>query len=160
MTWRGSTSAQDRLFASLVYIIPMLDALPFGLRLLNDFFGISALIALSRIPLIQLYYLPFVPFAVFIALYVLVVRSDSIAHFIRFNTMQAILISILLSLFSIIWQYVLASILGGTIIEQTLFSTVFLGVVAASGYSILQSAMGRYAEIPTLSEAAYAQVRY
>jgi len=34
-----------------------------------------------------------------------------------------------------------------------------LGTVAAVLYSIVQSALGRYAEIPTLSEAVYMQVR-
>jgi hypothetical protein len=36
---------------------------------------------------------------------------------------------------------------------------VFLGVVAAVVYSVIQSAMGRYAEIPTISDAVYMQVR-
>ncbi|MGL5878515.1 MAG: Tic20 family protein, partial [Xenococcaceae cyanobacterium] len=35
----------------------------------------------------------------------------------------------------------------------------FLGTLAASFYSIVQSILGRYAEIPTLSDAAYSQVR-
>jgi len=36
---------------------------------------------------------------------------------------------------------------------------VFLGAIAAIIYSIVQSVLGRYAEIPTLSEAVYMQVR-
>ncbi|MBD2021803.1 hypothetical protein H6F43_16605, partial [Leptolyngbya sp. FACHB-36] len=51
------------------------------------------------------------------------------------------------------------AILSGTMLEQTLFNTIFLGVVAAVGYAVVQSALGRYAEIPTISEAAYTQVR-
>lgn len=158
MTWRGSNTAQDRIFASLVYLVPLLDVLPFGQSFLREFLGVS-LGALLRFPLIQLYYAPFVPFIVFFALFLLVVRNEGIAHFIRFNAMQAILISIVLSLFSIIWQYALGPILGVSLLSQTLFNTVFLGTLAAVGYSVVQSALGRYAEIPTISDAAYTQVR-
>jgi uncharacterized membrane protein len=112
-----------------------------------------------RFPLVQFYYFPFVPFIVFFALYLLVVRNEEMRHFIRFNAMQAILISIVLSLFGIIWQYILGPILGGSLLSTTLFNTVFLGTLAAVVYSVAQSVLGRYAEIPTISEAAYTQVR-
>lgn len=158
MTWRGSNTAQDRIFASLVYLVPLLDVLPFGQSFLREFLGIN-LSALMRFPLVQIYYFPFVPFVVFFALFLLVVRNEGINHFIRFNAMQAILISIVLSLFGIVWQYVLGPILGGGLLTQTLFNTVFLGTLAAAGYSVVQSALGRYAEIPTISDAAYTQVR-
>lgn len=158
MTWRGSSTVQDRIFASLVYLVPLLDAIPFGQSFLRDFLGIS-LRTLMQFPLVQIYYLPFVPFVIFFALFLLVVRNEGLNHFIRFNAMQAILISIILSLFSIIWQYALGPILGGGLLTQTLFNTVFLGTIAAVGYSVVQSALGRYAEIPTISDAAYTQVR-
>ena len=158
MAWRGSNTAQDKIFASLVYLVPLLDVLPFGQSFLREFLSIN-LGTLLRFPLIQLYYTPFIPFVVFFALFLLVVRNEGIAHFIRFNAMQAILISIVLSLFSIIWQFILGPILGGSLLTQTLFNTVFLGTIVAVGYSVVQSALGRYAEIPTISDAAYTQVR-
>ncbi len=158
MTWRGSVTPQDRLFACLVYLLPILDALPFGLSFMSDFLGINPM-AVLQLPLVGLYYAPFVPFIVFLVLFMLVVQNTNISHFIRFNTMQAILISIVLSLFGIIWQYVLSSILGNTILATTLFNTVFLGTLVAVGYSVVQSALGRYAEIPTLSDAVYMRVR-
>jgi len=158
MTWRGSATPQDRIFGSLVYLLPILDSLPFGMSFLREFLGVNVL-ALMRFPLVQFYYLPFVPFIVFFALYLLVVRNEEMRHFIRFNAMQAILISIVLSLFGIIWQYILGPILGGSLLSTTLFNTVFLGTLAAVVYSVAQSVLGRYAEIPTISEAAYTQVR-
>jgi len=45
------------------------------------------------------------------------------------------------------------------LLTTTLFNTVFLGTLAAVIYSVAQSVLGRYAEIPTISEAAYSQVR-
>jgi hypothetical protein len=59
----------------------------------------------------------------------------------------------------IIWQYVLAPIFEFGLLTQTLFNAVFLGTIVAVGYSVIQSALGRYAEIPTISEAVYMQVR-
>lgn len=167
MTWRGSSSPTDRIFSSLAYLLPLLDVVGLvgGILLVSNSFltPLLEIIVYPLSPLLSIYYGfgGFMPLIIFFALYMLVVRNDRMPHFIRFNVMQAILIGILLSLFSIIWRFVLASLLPPTnIITQTLFNTVFLATVAASLYCIVQSVLGRYAEIPTISEAAYTQVRY
>jgi hypothetical protein len=72
--------------------------------------------------------------------------------------MQAILIDIILVLCSLVFS-VLAPGLGSGLIVETLYNVVFLGAIAAIIYSIVQSVLGRYAEIPTLSDAVYMQVR-
>ncbi|MGI0487187.1 Tic20 family protein [Pantanalinema rosaneae CENA516] len=164
MAWRGSTSPTDRVFACIAYLLPVLDVLGFiGLPLLNSGSFLAPLIALivqPLWPLLAFYYgVPFLPLAVFFALYMLVVRNETIAHFIRFNVMQSILFGIVLSLFSILWRFALGPIFTGTLVQDTLFNTVFLGTIVAVGYAIVQSALGRYAEIPTISDAAYTQVR-
>ncbi|HEY9298552.1 MAG TPA: Tic20 family protein, partial [Phormidium sp.] len=90
----------------------------------------------------------------------LVVRNERVPHFIRFNTMQAILIGIVLSLCSLILQYILAPVLSNApFVMETLMTTIFLGIVVAFFYSVVQTLMGRYAEIPTISEAVYMQIR-
>lgn len=167
MSWRGSTSPSDRLFACLAYLLPLLDVVGLvGTILLASGSFLTPLLALIVIPLsplLGIYYGfgGFMPLIIFFALYMLVVRNDRVPHFIRFNVMQSILIGILLALVSIVWQAFLARLFGPTsIVAQTLFNTVFLAVVAAVLYSMVQSALGRYAEIPTLSDAAYTQVRY
>lgn len=164
MAWRGSTSPTDRVFACIAYLLPVLDVLGFvGIPLLGSGSFLAPLIALIIQPLLPLlifyYTTPFLPLAVFFALYLLVVRNETIAHFIRFNVMQSILFGIVLSLFSILWQYALAGIFSGTLVQDTLFNTIFLGTIVAVGYAVVQSALGRYAEIPTISDAAYTQVR-
>jgi uncharacterized membrane protein len=95
----------------------------------------------------------------FFLLFLLVVRNERIPHFIRFNTMQAILIDILVILCQVVAAYVLKPVIQIDFILQTLFTTVFLGVVATISYSIFQSVRGNYAEIPTLSDAVHMQVR-
>lgn len=158
MTWRGSTTLSDRIFASLPYLLPLVDSLIFGMFLLRQFPPLIALFIPLQ-PLIALNNTPFVGFIIFLALFMLVVRNERISHFIRFNTMQAILLDIVLILCRLVFP-ILANPLGNDgLVVETLSNVVFLGVLAAVAYSVVQTLMGRYAEIPTLSEAVYMQVR-
>lgn len=158
MTWRGSTDVKDRIFASLVYLLPLIDVLPFSQVFFEQFPQLSLIYA-PLLPLIQIYYgFPFAGMIIFFVLFLAVVRNDRISHFIRFNTMQAILIDILLILFGLLLRIILQG-MGMNLITETLYNVIFLGTLAACFYSVIQSALGRYAEIPTLSEAAYSQVR-
>jgi uncharacterized membrane protein len=152
MTWRGSTSPQDRAIACLPYALPILESIVLGLPLI--------LLIVPReflFPLLSLSALTsgWMGLIIFFGLYFGVVRNENISHFIRFNTMQALLISIALTLFRLLFG--LLAFDGS--IAQTLNTTMFLGATIASVYSILQTALGRYAEIPTLSDAVYMQVR-
>ncbi len=102
-------------------------------------------------------------FAIFFALYLLIVRNESLSHFLRFNTMQALIIGIAVSLISAVLD--LLGLLRNLVLPLPLpiviiFSAIFLGVLVSSIYSIIQATRGRYAEIPVLSEAAYSQTRY
>jgi len=166
MSWRGSVSPSDRIFSCLTYLLPLLDVMGLvgGVLISSGSFLTPLLVAifLPLSPLFSFYYGfgGFMPLIIFFALYMLVVRNESVPHFIRFNAMQSILIGIALSLFSILWQFIFSSLFStSSLVTQTIFNTVFLAVIAAVGYSIVQSALGRYAEIPTISEAAYTQVR-
>ncbi|MFB2892587.1 Tic20 family protein [Aerosakkonemataceae cyanobacterium BLCC-F50] len=166
MSWRGTTTVADRIFASLPYLLPLMDGLLIFSRPFFSQFPILSILVLPLQPLLVIYimlnssFFGFGSLILFLGLYFLVVRNERIAHFIRFNTMQAILIGIVLSLCSLILRYILAPVLSNApFIMETLMTTIFLGVVAAFFYSVIQSLMGRYAEIPTISEAVYMQVR-
>ncbi len=158
MTWRGSTTVQDRIFAALPYILPLISGLEFGGYLFSQFPQLT-IILIPLTPFIFIYSkIPFAGMVVFFLLFLLVVRNERIIHFIRFNAMQALLLDILLVLFSLAMS-ILGRGLGENLVTQTLFNVIFLGTFGACGYAIVQSLLGRYAEIPTLSEAVYAQVR-
>ncbi|MEQ8975398.1 MAG: Tic20 family protein [Coleofasciculus sp. C1-SOL-03] len=158
MTWRGSTTVKERIFAALPYLLPLIYGFQFGLTLLLQF-PVLGFIYLPLQPLMSIYYSnPFIGLIVFFVLFLAVVRNERIAHFIRFNTMQAILLDILLVLCSFAID-ILGRGLGDSFFMETLNNVIFLGTLAACFYSIVQSSLGRYAEIPTLSEAVYAQVR-
>jgi len=158
MAWRGSTTVKDRIFASLPYLLPIISALPFGSFLFRQFPAL-AIILVPLQPVLFIYSaIPFAGLVIFFLLFLLVVRNERIIHFIRFNTMQAILLDILLVLCSLLFDILMRG-LGTNLVTETLFNIVFLGTVVACGYSIVQSLLGHYAEIPTLSEAVHAQVR-
>ena len=159
MSWRGSTTVRDRIFACLPYLLPLMSALAFGVTLFREFPPLRVLL-LPLEPVMLIYGVlgPYGPMIVFFALFLLVVRNEKIPHFIRFNTMQALLIDIVAYLCGIILGIIVA-LPGIDFAIQTLSTTIFLGIVAASVYSIIQSFMGRYAEIPAISDAVYMQVR-
>lgn len=159
MTWRGSTDTKDRIFAALVYLLPLYSAFAFGVFIFQQIPFLGAALAIALYPLAFLYSSlgSFGSLIIFFVLFFAVVRNPRISHFIRFNTMQAILIDILVYLLGLVLGFV-ARGLGANLVVETLFNVVFLGAFAACVYSIIQSVIGKYADIPTISDAAYSQV--
>ncbi|MDB9413387.1 Tic20 family protein [Microcystis aeruginosa] len=159
MTWRGSTDTKDRIFAALVYLLPLYSAFAFGIFIFQQIPFLGAALVIILTPLAFLYSSlgSFGSLIVFFVLFFAVVRNPRISHFIRFNTMQAILIDILVYLLGLALGFVSRG-LGANLLVETLFNVVFLGAFAACVYSIIQSVIGKYADIPTISEAAYSQV--
>jgi len=159
MNWRGYTDTKDRIFSTLVYLFAIYDVLPFGDFLLREFPPLRQLLYLLISPVLWIYdSLPLSGFIVFLILYFAVVRNPRISDFIRFNTIQTILIGILLYLLGLVFQFIFPG-LGGGLLVETLSNTIFLGGLAVCFYSMVQSALGQYAEIPTISDAAYSQIR-
>jgi hypothetical protein len=158
MAWRGSTTFPDRVLACLPYLLPLIEVFAFGQFLMNDF-PLLGLIFLPLLPLLKIYYgVRYAGLIIFFALWLLVVRNENIAHFIRFNTMQAIILDIVIFLCGILTDLV-RLVPGSGFAMQTLETTIFLGIVAAVIYSVAESLMGKYAEIPAISDAVHMQVR-
>ena len=158
MTWRGSTDTKDRIFAALVYLLPLYSAFAFGDSIFQQipFLGAALVIVLTPLAFLYSSLGSFGSLIIFFVLFFAVVRNPRISHFIRFNTMQAILIDILVYLLGLVLGFVARG--GANLVVETLFNVVFLGAFAACVYSIIQSVIGKYADIPTISEAAYSQV--
>jgi hypothetical protein len=158
MSWRGSTTFPDRIFACLPYLLPLIEVFAFGQFFLSDF-PLLGLIFLPLLPLLRIYYgVRYAGIIIFFALWLLVVRNEKISHFIRFNTMQAIILDIVIFLCGILTDIV-KLVPGSGFAMQTLYTTIFVGIVAAVVYCVAQSLMGKYAEIPAISDAVYMQVR-
>jgi hypothetical protein len=158
MTFRGSTTVKDRIFACLPYLLPVVEVFLYGRFLLQQF-PVLGLLFVPLLPLLRIYYgVRYAGLIIFFVLFLFVVRNAKISHFVRFNTMQAIMLDIVVFLFSILTDVVRLVPASGFAL-QTLYTTIFLGILVASLYSIVQCLTGRYAEIPALSEAVYMQVR-
>ncbi len=161
MTWRDSTDIKDKVFSAYIYALPLFYSLQFGRFVLGYFPDvIKQILSLIVAPVALIYGLlgPFANIIIFFGLYLGVIRNENISRFIRFNAMQAILIDIFLVLCGIVASLFTRGLNGGLLIE-TLYNVIFLGTLAACFYSMIQSALGKYAEIPTISDAANSQIR-
>lgn len=157
MNMYGDKSGWDKLFASLVYLLPLFDGIGFGVFLFQQFHlksVLGLLLGIYRSLPLQ----PYTGLIVFFVLLFAVVRNDKVSHFIRYNTMQAILLDLVLLLCGLLLDLAKLGIQSSLLLE-TLYNTVFLGLLAAVGYSVVQSVIGRYAEIPVISNAVNMQVR-
>jgi len=161
MTWRGQSSPPDRIFAALVYLLPMIRALPFGIGVLTAIPALGQIVSLAIGPFIQLYTnlsgnIPFFELIVFFALYVGVVRNYRFSDFLRYNVMQALLLGIVISIVGIV-----TNLLGldSNLLGETLHTFTFLVAFGASVYSLIRSATGLFPELPMISDAAYQYIR-
>ena len=159
MAWRGSADVKDRFFGAAVYLFAIYDALALGIPLMAQ---VPALVPFFRIlqilvtPITLIYgivntAIPFLgSLLVFFILFLAVVRNEKIPYFIRFNTLQSILFGIALSLIQIVFDTLGAlGLIGGV---------VFIIATGASLYCMVECAMGRYPEIPSISAAVYSQL--
>ena len=92
----------------------------------------------------------------FLVLYLAVVRNPRVSSFIRFNTLQAILLDIVLVVVSLAFQLLRIGSLGFA--GRTLANTVFLGMLVLLLFALVQCLRGKEADIPTLSEAVRMQL--
>jgi uncharacterized membrane protein len=145
------------LLAALAYLLPWSDAVGFGSSLMRQFPLLNWL-ALPALPLRLLEQeVPFGGLVIFLLLFALVIRNPKVPYPIRFNVLQAMLITIVLVLVQLSFQIVLSNLAGGFLL-RTLANTVFLGALLLVLYGIVESLRGREAEIPTVSEAVRMQL--
>lgn len=168
MAWRGGTSPLERFYGCLPYALPMSAVLVMGTFLFNQipgllesyflFFQLARILSFGIVPpLLD------VRFAVWLCLFFLVVRNERIKHFLRFNTMQALMIDIIIVLVQLVVQLIGQGV-GGLdffrVLFESVFTATFLAVNAAFIYSIVQNIRGLYPEIPMVSDIAYYHTRY
>ena len=154
---RTRPPARDRLLAILPYLIPMMGCIAFT----NDGFEFFPLtfqfLDFFTTPMIIFYSNGFIPFFTFFGLFLAVVRNPKVPHFIRYNTMQAIMLDICIMLAGLIMQYLpmfaAVSFFGGLV--EIL---AFVNGTYAIFYSVWNAIQGLYPEIPIITEAVYAQV--
>lgn len=152
----------QRLLALLPYSLTWSDALPFGRDLFGSFPSLNALM-LPAMPAMLVQNLGSMGgmnlggLLLFVLLFAAVVRNPKVPYTIRFNTLQALMLDILLVVIGLVFQ-LLQSLLGGGLLFRTLANTVFLGTLLILLFTVVQVLRGKEAELPTLSEAVRMQL--
>ncbi len=143
-------------------MLPWSDAIPFGKNLL------------AQVPVVVLraLLLPAMPIwivqnaiplklgslVLFLVLFLAVVRNPNVPYFLRFNTLQALLLSIILSLLGLVFFEILQKPLEGTLIFNTLATTVLVAVFAIVIFALIECLRGREPDLPGISQAVRMQL--
>ncbi len=167
MARRSSVDYLDRLYAFLPYLLPITAVVLFGAFLFLQFPPLLLLfypvLKLNQVLSISILDFISIRFVAWFCVFIFVVRSYKVNHFVRFNAMQALLLDIIIALVGAITQ-ILEVVLGQLaffpFMLQIIASVTFLGITAAFIYSVFECIRGKYADkIPVISDVAYSQVR-
>ena len=126
----------------------------------------------NQIPLLRLLIVPAIPFIqlqrvvpfggllLFFVLFLGVVRNPNVPYFLRFNTLQALLIDIVVILITYVYTPLSMQLgnLGDGLVIRTLGSTVFLGVLGIVIFALIECLRGREPDLPGISQAVRMQL--
>ena len=94
---------------------------------------------------------------IFFLLFLAVVRNPAVPYFIRFNTLQALLVDIIVVMLGYAFMIVLQPLVRGLML-RTLSSTVVIAVLAVAIFAIVECIRGREPDLPGLSQAVRMQL--
>lgn len=146
-----------RVVAAFMYMIPWIDAVGLGREIYHKFPSFIYLYFMTG-PFVWIYYSSqFAPLLIFFLMFLAIVKNNKLSHFVRFNCMQAIMLDIVVMLFTILHSYFPAELKWSWVLS------VFdqYSWVASMGtvlYCVLFTLIGRYPDLPYVSEAVYIQV--
>ncbi|KAH9652290.1 protein TIC 20-v [Citrus sinensis] len=149
-----SADYPDRLISAICYFYPFFDGIQYGKYVITQFTPIQLLIQ-PLIPAIKVFKsFPFNGFLVFLTLYFVVVRNTNFSRYVRFNTMQAIVLDVLL-IFPDLFERTFNAGEGiGLDLMMSLDSTVFLFLLVCLIYGSSSCMLGQVPRLPIVAEAA------
>jgi hypothetical protein len=153
-----SVNAAERVVAALGYFLPFFDGIQYGRYFFLQFPVAERLIA-PLFPLLSAYKgFPFSNFIAFFGLYLAVVRNPSFSRYVRFNTMQAVVLDVLLIFPTLVERTFTPR--GGIGFELLVifYNSVFLFLVACFLFGIVSCLLGKTPRLPLVAEAADQQV--
>ncbi|KAJ4981563.1 hypothetical protein NE237_032400 [Protea cynaroides] len=156
----GSNSAdpQDRLISAVCYFYPFFDGIQYGKYVITQFSPIQVLIQ-PLVPAIRVFKgFPLNGFLVFLTLYFVVVRNPNFSRYVRFNTMQAIVLDVLLIFPDLVERSFNPREGFGLDLVMSLDSTVFLFLLVCLIYGSTSCLFGQVPRLPIVAEAAERQV--
>lgn len=153
-----SVDAPDRLISAVCYFYPFFDGVQYGKYVINQFAPIQALVQ-PLVPAIKVFKgFPLNGFLVFLTLYFVVVRNPNFSRYVRFNTMQAIVLDVLLIFPDLLERSFNPRDGLGLDLVMSLDSTVFLFLLVCLIYGSSSCLLGQIPRLPIVAEAAERQV--
>ncbi|XP_062015574.1 protein TIC 20-v, chloroplastic [Rosa rugosa] len=153
-----SVDVPDRLIAAVCYFYPFFDGIQYGKYVITQFTAIQALIN-PLVPAIRVFKsFPFNGFLVFLTLYFGVVRNQNFSRYVRFNTMQVIVLDVLLIFPDLLERSFNPRDGLGLDVLMSLDSTVFLFLLVCLIYASSSCLLGQVPRLPIVAEAADRQV--
>ena len=147
----------QKLIGILIYMLPWSDALPFGKDLFLDFPFLKWL-AMPALPIMFIEQtIPFGNLLLFLLLFLVIARNPKIPYFLRFNTLQALLLDIGVILISYGFQIIIQPF-GTGLIVSTLESTVLVSVLAVIIFALVECLQGKEPDLPGISVAVRMQL--
>ena len=150
--------AAERIIAALGYFLPFFDGIQYG-RYFFMQFPVAERLLTPLFPLLSAYKgFPYSNFIAFFALYLAVVRNPSFSRYVRFNTMQAVVLDVLLIFPTLVERTFTPR--GGIGFELLIifYNTVFLFLVACFLFGVVSCLLGKTPRLPLVAEAADQQV--
>ncbi|XP_047335124.1 protein TIC 20-v, chloroplastic-like [Impatiens glandulifera] len=153
-----SVDVPDRLISAICYFYPFFDGIQYGKFVVTQVAPIQAIIQ-PLVPAIRVFKsFPLNGFLVFLTLYFVVVRNPNFSRYVRFNTMQAIVLDVLL-IFPDLLERTFNPRQGlGLDLIMSLDSTVFLFLLVCLIYASSSCALGQLPRLPIVADAADRQV--
>ncbi|KAK4780385.1 hypothetical protein SAY87_016491 [Trapa incisa] len=153
------TPATDRLISTVAYTLPFFNSLQYGRFLLVQYPALGGLFD-PFLPLLSIYKsIPYASFVAFFALYLGVVRNPSFSHYVRFNSMQAVTLDVLLVIPLLIQRIFTPGRTGlGFRLMVWGHNAIFIFSVLCFLYSVASSILGRTPYLPIVADAAGRQL--
>ncbi|XP_058216282.1 protein TIC 20-II, chloroplastic [Rhododendron vialii] len=154
-----TTPATDRLVSAVAYVLPLIKGLSYG-RFLFAKYPTLATALEPVLPLLNLYHsIPYASLVSFFALYLGVARNPRLSRYVRFNAMQAVVLSVFLSLPSLFQLIFSPGRTGlGYKLMVTVYNALFVFVVCCFVYSVVCCILGQTPYLPLVAEAADRQI--
>ncbi|XP_068643430.1 protein TIC 20-v, chloroplastic [Aristolochia californica] len=153
-----SADPPDRLISAICYFYPFFDGIQYGKYVITQFSPIQVFLQ-PLLPAIRVFKgFPLNGFLVFLALYFAVVRNPNFSRYVRFNTMQAIVLDVLLIFPDLLERTFNPKEGLGLDLVMSFDSTVFLYLLVCLIYGSTSCLLGQVPRLPIVAEAAERQV--
>ncbi|KAJ4721574.1 protein TIC 20-v, chloroplastic [Melia azedarach] len=155
----SATPATERLISAVAYTLPFFNSLQYGRYLFMQYPNLGVLFD-PLLPLLSLYRsVPYASFVAFFALYLGIVRNPSFSHYVRFNSMQAVTLDVLLVVPLLLTRIFNPGRAGiGFKLMVLGHNAVFVFSSFCFVYGLVSSLLGKTPYLPFVADAAGRQI--